>query len=260
MKYHLIFIFSVSIFALSCNDTEKLEAVHAPEDPAAHLKAAYELCSRYDDVAAAGPLAYQLVTAVPTEAAKWKEELAKIHFATQRHASCLKILEDLTSQHGLSEKLPLLEMKALCHEALGQRQEATAAWKIVWEKSGSALHAVRLAGRQFEDDALEDAQASITAGLAASDSKTATLPLPKTREEMQQIPAAAALHNLKALLLIKQAPGAKDAVRAELEAALALAPDFEIAKRNLSGLEASPPAEGESAPNSSSSPPPTPTK
>lgn len=246
MKYHLILVFSVSIFSLSCKEAEQLEAVHAPTDPAAHLKAAYELCSRYDDVAAAAPLAYQLAAVEPAEATKWKEELAKIHFATQRHASCLKILEDLTSQHGLAEKLPLLEMMALCHEGLGQRPEATSAWKGVWEKSGSALHAVRLAGLQFETDAHDETQATITAGLAAADAKTANLPLPKTREEMQQIPAAAALHNLKALHLLKQDPSATEEARAELEAALALAPEFEIAKRNLDGLtkpmEASPEA------------------
>jgi hypothetical protein len=238
MKFHHSTILAALWVQLSSSCDRPQEVPSFPARPdTADLEAAYALCSDYGDVGAAGSLAYQLATAMPADAVKWKEELAKIHFATQRHASCLKILEDLTTQHGLSDKLPLLEMMALCHEALGQRSTGIAAWKKVWEKSRSALYAVRLAGLQSETDSLDEAEATMTEGLAASDSKTATLPLPKSREEFQQIPAAAALHNLKALLLMKRDPGAKEAVRAELQAALALAPDFELALRNRRGVD-----------------------
>ena len=56
---------------------------------------------------------------------------------------------------------------------------------------------------------------------------------------MQQVPTLAALHNLQALLMMKRDSTAKDAVRAELEKALQLAPEFEIAKANLKNLNAS---------------------
>ena len=210
-----------------------------PPAPAAGIpmyKAAYALCRQYGDLEAAAPLAYQLAASDTEGTGEWKEELVKIHFATRRFASCLKILDDLTAHHGGADKLPLLEMAALCHEGLGHKDEATAAWRQLWDKNHSALTAVRLAGLGFETGKLDEAQDLITAGLAATDAGTATLTLPKTRQEMQQIPVKAALHNLKALLILKRDPAAKDAARAELDAALALAPDFELAKRNLAGL------------------------
>jgi hypothetical protein len=223
-------------------------------DPAANLKAAYALCAEYKDFVSAAPLAYQLCVAEPAQAGKWKEELAKIHFATQRHSSCLKVVTDLTANHGGAEKIPLLEMAALCQEALGKKAEATAAWKAAWAKSASSSHAVRLAGLQYETGALDEAEASIYSGLGAADAKTATIPLPKTREQMQQIPVAAALHNLKAMLTIKKDPTAKQAAKLELNAALALAPEFEIAKRNLKELETPPSPETPKTPETPETP------
>ncbi|HEY8962704.1 MAG TPA: hypothetical protein VIM57_10920, partial [Luteolibacter sp.] len=57
------------------------------------------------------------------------------------------------------------------------------------------------------------------------------------------VSAAAALYNLKALLLMKRDPEANQhAAKAELDIALKLAPDFGLAKRNHKGLEARAPA------------------
>lgn len=235
MKHHLALAF-FSILLLSCLKPTPITAAPPAADRASALKESYALCGQYGDLAAAAPLAYQLAIAEPAEAGKWKEDLATIYFTTGRHASCLKVLADLTANHGGQDELPILRMKALCHEALGQKPEATDAWKVVWEKGGSASAAVRLVGLLIERNEIGEADAIITGGLAAADAKTVTIMLPKTADELQKIPAAAALHNLKGLLLFKRDSAATEVARTEFEAALALAPDFELAKRNLAGL------------------------
>jgi hypothetical protein len=209
-------------------------------DHAEHLKNAYELSERYGDWTAAAPLAAQLAILEPSKAGHWLEELAKIQFVTRRYANCLRIITDLNAQYGGSQKLSLQEMKALSHEGLGQKVEARDAWKVVWDMSGGAAYATRLAGVHFELQELDQAEAIIALGLVAADAKTSTVPLPKTREEMQAVPAAAALHNLKALILMKRDLANKEAAIAQLKSALALAPEFELAKRNLAGLNTPP--------------------
>lgn len=97
---------------------------------------------------------------------------------------------------------------------------------------------MRLAGLQFETGGLDDAEKTLAAGLALKGAEEVKFALPKLSSQMQQVPAAATLHNLKALLLMKRDPKAKDAAKAELEAALKLSSDFELAKRNLKGLDA----------------------
>jgi tetratricopeptide (TPR) repeat protein len=213
----------------------------APATPAtAELRLAYGRAASYDDLLTAGVLAHQLIQAEPSAAGLWKEELAKIYFSTQRQGSCLKVCDDLIKNHGGNSKTTLLEMRALCLESLQRKEEAISAWQAVWEKSQNATAAVRLAGLYFEAGKYDEADKVIAAGLAAKDGEKAIISLPRSRDEMQQIPATAALHNLKALILMKKDSKNTDAPKAELEAALKIAPDFELAKRNLKGLTSKP--------------------
>jgi hypothetical protein len=239
---------------VSCDSNSSEVAKSAP-DATASLKAAYSLAIQYGDTPAAATLAYQLVATEPAEAGKHKEEIAKTFLATGRHRNCLAVLADLVTNHGGADKLSNMEMSAYCHEALGDKENALAAWSVVWPKTQDAIHAVRLAGLHFELGQLDETDTIIAAGLAVENAKTAVIPLPKTREMYQNIPAAAALHNLKALSIMKRDPKSLDAARAELNAALALFPEFELAKRNLAGLSqpAEPPTDA-AAPESATPP------
>lgn len=208
-----------------------------PTTTASSLEAAYARATLYGDAQSAAVIACQLVDAMPEKAATWKEELAKIYFTTRRLASCERVCDDLIQNHGATEKAQVLEMRAISLEGTCRKEDAIKAWRGLWEKTPNASHAVRLAGLQFETGGLDDADKTIAAALALKDVEEAKITLPKSPSQMQQIPAAAALHNLKALLLMKRDPKAKDAAKAELEIALKLSPDFELAKRNLKGLE-----------------------
>ena len=237
MKYSNVLLMSILALA-ACKPTPSSPVSAKPADTTlAHLKSAYARSAEYDDINVAAGLAYQLIEADPEFAGKWKEELAKIYFASQRQVSCQNVCDDLIKNHEGGSKLPILEMRALGLEALGKKPEATAAWQQAWDKSQSATHALRLAGLFFDSDKLTETDQTITAGLSAKDIETASIALPKSRDEMQTVPAAAALHNLKALLLSKRYPDQKDAIKAELDAALALAPEFELAKRNLASFK-----------------------
>jgi hypothetical protein len=234
-------------FAAISNAEEKAQGWKGPSktepapqgqtsDAAASLKAAYARSAAYKDMATAASLAHQLIEADSASAGKWKEELAKIYFTSKHESSCLLVCEDLIKNHGGDAKLPVLEMRALCFESLELKPEAISAWLMAWDKTHSPSQAVRLAGLYFQSENLAQCEEIINAGLVSKDAVTAMVSLPKTSSEMQSIPAAAALHNLKALLLLKKDPGNKMLVRVELEGALQLSPDFELAKRNLASL------------------------
>lgn len=230
-------------FALVSYDSRS-SAASEPSAPAvvpattpSSLEAAYARATAYADAQTAAVIACQLVDAEPGKAAIWKEELAKLYFTSRRLASCERVCDDLIQNHGAAEKAQILEMRAICQEGLGRKEEAINAWRVLWEKAPNAGHAVHLAGLQFETGALDDAEKTLIAGLALKDAEEAKIALPKSSSQMQQVPAVAALHNLKALLLMKRDPKATDTAKAELEVALKLCPDFELAKRNLKGLE-----------------------
>jgi len=227
----------ISCDAKSSDAPAQATTAAVPAPAPSSLEVAYARAIAYGDAQAASVIACQLVDALPGKAAVWKEELAKLYFATRRLASCELVCEDLIQHHGAAEKTPILEMRAMSLEGTGRKQDAIQAWRGLWEKAPNASCAVRLAGLQFETGGWDDAEKTIAAGLALKDAEEAKFALPKSSSEMQQVPAAAALHNLKALLLMKRDPTAKDAAKAELDTALKLAPDFELAKRNLKGLE-----------------------
>lgn len=246
---HCLYLVLLPILLSGCEKAASTTPPVTSQEQLSHvaaLKASYSLASQYDDVVAAASLAYQLTIAAPEEAGRWKEELAKIHFATRRHASCLKILEDLKTNHGSGEDAEVLEMQALCHEALGQKEAAYDCWALVWHRSGSARHAIRVAGIHFELGQYEQANDVVEDGLAADDVETAVVKLPMNRDEMQVVPASAALYNLGGLIALQRSrpdvEGGKptqagiEAARTYLRKALEIAPEFEIAKRNLAGL------------------------
>ena len=61
--------------------------------------------------------------------------------------------------------------------------------------------------------------------------------MPMNNGEMQSVPAKAALHNLRAEIILKRDPKQVDAARNELQAALKIQSDFDIAKRGLAELD-----------------------
>ena len=136
----------------------------------------------------------------------------------------------------MAEDPVLLEMTALCHEGLGQLEQAAAIWQPLFDKDQHSAHAVRLAGIQFELNQLDAADKTIIAGLTAADVNTSTIALPKTNTTLQRVPAAAALLNLKAQTTLMRDPSAHAKSQQYLTSALKICPDYELARRNLANL------------------------
>lgn len=235
MKKHIIFPFVVLGVSVTACQKAGNSAPTLTDNPV-NEESLFHQAAAYGDLGSAAMAAHRLCFQRPDEAGKWKEELAKIYFAGGNHGACLKVCADVASNHGSAEKTGLQELQALALEASGRREEALRSWRSLFDATANPIHAVRLAGLQFEAGDLEGTRLTIGRALEAPEVEILTVPLPKTREEMQQVPVAAALQNLKGLLAMTGDEPDRAEARRCFETALALLPDFELAKRNLAGV------------------------
>jgi tetratricopeptide (TPR) repeat protein len=239
---------AISILGLSCafthaNDGKK-EKVHVSDSASLELeKALYIASIERGDALTAQTTAARLILMDPEDATKWKQELCKLLFLGRNFEGALKLCEEILKNPPTETASQLRELQASCQEALGLKEAAKKSWSLVFQESKNPLHAVRLGGLQFESSEFQDALITIEAGLLGADVDKLLVTIPKSEKEMQQVPAAAALLNLKGLVVLKKDPEAKAAARAAFEAALKVFPDFVVAKGNLGSLDPQPPVD-----------------
>lgn len=209
-------------------------------------KALYAEALGRGDAITAQSTAARLVLMDPEDAVKWKFELCKLLYLGGNLDASLKLCEQLIKDPPTGTLAQLQELQATCQEGLGLKEAAKKSWTLVFEESKNPLHAVRLAGLQFEGSELQDALITIEAGLIGEGVDKLVVTVPKSEKEVQQVSARAALLNLKGLVALKKDSGAKDVAKADFEAALKASPDFEIAKRNIASLAPAPDAGGPS--------------
>lgn len=210
----------------------------ASANEARRLQALYERAVFCKDYSAASTALLGLIDQDPDQKVRWMEEVAKVYYTDHRYEACSEVCADLVAHYGSGRKNEVLEIQAICHEALGRKPEAIETWLQVMRQGGKPVNAVRLAGLLLEAERIPEAEGWIQSALASPEltKPDQVVQLPAAADRIQNIPAEAALRNLLGLIAMKRQPADPTGARAAFERALQLAPDYVIARRNLEAV------------------------
>ncbi|HKK18300.1 MAG TPA: hypothetical protein VJ952_06415 [Opitutales bacterium] len=241
MAFHNFFSLLLALFVLVPPSIRAAPAAGETVITAAMLEAAYHRALHSSDDATALVLAHQLRAAEPGRAAEWTVEIARIHYQQKRYSLSLSSLREPLAEDWSAVPLQGLRLAALSHGRLGQHREALPLWTHLWSKSPTPGHAAGLAECQIKLNESAKAMAIIDAGLQLEGIEEAKVPQPRPNYNEKafypDIPAAAALHYLRAQAIERAEPQATSQMMLEYSRAVVHAPGFVAAKARLRALQ-----------------------
>ncbi|RZW47133.1 MAG: hypothetical protein EX263_08955 [Flavobacteriaceae bacterium] len=197
-----------------------------------HYEAYYKQMKSQGDVQGVINALTHLNIIEPSQARR--DTLAVLYMNGGQH---IQALNTVGIEHDPSASDMAVEVKAVCLQALNQQELAIKEFEELFKRSPNALIAYELADLKIQINDLDGANANITYGLANSDNE-----IMRSFYEGQtpyQVPIKAAFLYLKGLVKYREAPNTNiEAAIAILDEALAVSPEFNLAKISKDALNA----------------------
>ncbi len=129
------------------------------------------------------------------------------------------------------ENLQLMELSAICLNAMKNDKEALALYEKLYGKTNSMYHLYQIAILQYQLKRYGECTTSIDNLLKSQDALTQKIQISSDEQNAQEVPLAAAAHNLRGVM--EKDLAQPDKAKADFEAAIKIFPDFTLAKNNL---------------------------
>ena len=192
----------------------------------------YSLAMRYNDASVAKLKLYELMERNPGNLA-YAETLASMYFEMEQYGSAALVALDLLERNDKS--LTALEVAAFSLEQLGALERALPHFESLHLLSGDLFSLYKAGYLQYTLKKYDEGLNSVNMLIKDSKAAEQKLNFPKgENNEMQEVSMVAAAENLKGLIYKDQ--GSNVEAKTAFEAALAINPEFELAKENLVGL------------------------
>ncbi|QDH79603.1 hypothetical protein FKX85_11360 [Echinicola soli] len=191
----------------------------------------YQMALRYNDPSVAKNKLYELVVKNP-ENPRYAELLASLYYEMEQFSSAALVALDILKVD--DQNISALEVAAYSLEQLGALDRALPHFESLHLLSGDMFSLYKTAYLQYSLKKYDEALNSVDMLVKNSKSEEQKLTFPLEDNSTQDISMKAAALNLKGLVYKDQ--GAASEAKTAFEAALANAPDFAIAKKNLSDL------------------------
>lgn len=192
----------------------------------------YFRAMRYNDMQVAKNAIYDMLAANP-QAVNWLDSLAAIYFEFEQYPSSLLVSKDLLRIN--SEDMNAVRIAAVSYEKLGLYSQAVSQYENLFLQTDDVNILYRIATLQFQLDRNNEALTNCDLLLTKEAVKQNKMVFPLTDKKNQQVSMLAAVYNLKGMVLAEQKK--KDEAKAAYQKALEIAPDFQVAKDNLSKLK-----------------------
>lgn len=191
-------------------------------------KKTYRQALQYGDATTAINSLYYIIVGEGDSA--YKDSLAMLYFNIGMYAQCERVCNELDTN---SE--PVMQMLAYSQKALGITLPALESFQALAAKTQNKLHAYELANLQLLVERYVEFDNTITQAKDWQNGKEGKVFIQTTAQKGQQVPVGAALLHLSA---IKEANKKNYAQSAKIyEEALALFPEFELAKANMETIK-----------------------
>jgi tetratricopeptide (TPR) repeat protein len=194
--------------------------------------AIYSRALKYNDQAAAKNALYSLIALEPQNDSLLFS-LSYMYFENQNYISAILTSKDLLALNSNNEAA--LEIAAISYENIGVRDKALESYESLYLKNEDLGALYKIAFLQYQMKRYNEARTSSEIILDKEDAKDMKLYFTTSDNQQQEIPVTASVHNL--LGMINQAQDKKEAAREQFNKALAIAPEFELAKNNLTELD-----------------------
>ncbi|MFN3800453.1 tetratricopeptide repeat protein [Belliella pelovolcani] len=192
----------------------------------------YQLAIRYNDMAVARTKLMELIERNPTNS-RYGELLATLYFDTnQFSAAALSALDVLQIN---DRSIEALEIAAYSLEQIGALDRSLTQFERLYLLTDDIFALYKSAYLQFSLKKFDEAMNSINMLVKNAKSAEEKLGFPISDTENQEVSMRAAALNLKALVYVEQ--GSKEDARKAYQEALALEPDFKLAKDGLNDLK-----------------------
>ncbi|GJM28209.1 MAG: hypothetical protein DHS20C17_08440 [Cyclobacteriaceae bacterium] len=191
----------------------------------------YKLGMKYADVTIARNSLYNLIAQDPSDASLL-DSLAYMYFEYQQFTSCLLVCLDILKRN--PDHMAALEMSAVSYSNLGLKDKALTAYESIYLRNNSIFTLYRIAVIQLDLNRTTESSTNVNILLEKEETKTSKISI-NSEQGAQQISLEAAVYNLKGLLESSQ--GQKESAKASYQQALAIEPNFELAKSNLEELD-----------------------
>lgn len=193
--------------------------------------AIYSRALKYNDGAAAKNALYNLVALEPQNDSLLFS-LSYMYFENQNYISAILSSKDLLTLNPDNEAA--LEISAISYENIGATDKALESYESLYLKNENLGTLYKVAFLQYQMERYSEARTSAEIILDKEDAKDMKLYFNTSENQQQEIPVTASVHNL--LGMINQAQEKTEAAKEQFNKALAIAPEFELAKSNLAEI------------------------
>jgi tetratricopeptide (TPR) repeat protein len=202
------------------------------KDLLALQKKVYKLAIQNYDLEAAKNSVYQIL-AIEGEQSVYQDSLAYIYFNQKNYVSYITVADKILAK---SEKMDILERKAIALENLGAIKEAVTVYEKVFAKKKIAVVAYKLGKLQHQLKRSAEAFATLRSMENEKVDEKALLSFPGAKKGQQQsVPLKAAYMNL--LGMVSYDLHSYEMAIKYFNAALKVYPDFFVAKQNKAAIE-----------------------
>jgi tetratricopeptide (TPR) repeat protein len=191
----------------------------------------YRLGIQYNDYAEAKSALYNLVLLEPQNDSL-RYNLAFMYFDAGQYPSTILVCKDILGHN--DSHLGALEITAVSFENLGLKDKALTKYEKLFMVSSSLNALYKMAFLQYDLKKFSESSVNIDMLLEKKELSEAKIVFTDENKKSKEYPMKVAVLNLKGL--VNKELGNKEKAKKAFEAALALAPDFVLAKTNLANL------------------------
>ncbi len=197
-----------------------------------HHSRTYAIATKYGDTDIAKTALYNMLAAYPGSDSLLYS-LSYLYFQSKQYAPAVLSAQDLVARN--PDHLGALEISGVGYEALGLKDKSLAAYETLYLKSSNYGTLYKIAFLQYDMERLKECVTNADILLGKSESDTLKVYYANEDNEQKEYPIKASIYNLKGLVSKKY--GDKESAKKHFQQALAIAPDFALAKENMDSLD-----------------------
>lgn len=196
-------------------------------------KAKLKQAQAYGDQSVATSSMYAII-ALEGPQSSYKDSLAYMYFNARNNISCFLVTNDILSYK--PENLGLIEMKAISLESMGAIDRARQTYNDLFALTNSNFHAYKISTLLFAMGKNDEAHAMIKQADQLPDDGTLEVTFQVNKNYNQNVSLKASIAYVEGLIALELEKKAE--ARENFEKAIALFPDFVLAKSKLTTLDA----------------------
>ncbi|MEM7108628.1 MAG: hypothetical protein AAF519_10420 [Bacteroidota bacterium] len=233
MKYFTIFLLIITgHFTLAQEEPTQPQTMSASQIFSSHYARTYQAAIRYNDYNVAKHALYNMLVENPQNDSILYS-LSLLYIQGQQYASAVLSANDILSIK--PNHTGALEIAAISYENLGIKEKALSNYETLYLNTDDYNTLYKMAFLQYDLAKYAESRTNVDILLSKKESEELTSVYTLANNEQKEFPIKASLLTLKGM--IGAANGDKAGANTFYDEALAIAPDFELAKQQKAELE-----------------------